>query len=311
MTTPGGKPSGSEAPLVERHPPPTLSLQWATRSEAGPRGTNQDRVVTSVLPEGRALMAVADGMGGHASGEVASALALETLEVALREGATLEEAVVRSNKAVHAESQADSGRKGMGTTLVAMLLDHGEYWIANVGDSRAYRLGLGRIEQLSTDHSFVAEAVRRGESEEDAKESYWKDALTRSIGVEEDTKVDLFGPFEFAEGMGVMLCSDGLYKVLADDELLSLYADQKDPDHAVDELIRRGQDAGSDDDITVAIARPNGRGTANAVLDSPVLAAGAAEGPTALANGAPRRTMYVLFALVALLLVIALLITAG
>jgi protein phosphatase len=153
-------------------------------------------------------------MGGHEAGEVASSHALQTLESALRGGATLAQAVAAANRAVYELASARPGG-GMGTTLVAVLRTGSRYQIANVGDSRAYRVAQGRVEQVTRDHSFVEEAVRTGEmSMAEAQRSPWRNALTRAVGTDPEVEVDVFGPFDATRPHLVILCSDGLYRSL-------------------------------------------------------------------------------------------------
>ena len=230
-----------------------IQLRLASESIAGQRPYQEDAVLTEALPDGRTLVAVADGMGGHAAGEVASALALETLVQALKEGKELQEAFRLANQRVH-EKAKEPGKQGMGTTLVAMVLDGDSYQVANVGDSRGYRLSAGEIEQITEDHSFVAEAVKRGESEEKMMASQWKDALTRSIGNEPEVEADIFGPFTLEPDSAVLLCSDGLYKTLSSSDLLALFLRSGGPRGASQSLVAEAFEKGSDDNITVAVA---------------------------------------------------------
>lgn len=241
-------------------------LRLATESIAGQRPYQEDAVVTTTLSDGRTLVAVADGMGGHAAGEVASALALETLVAEMEKGTAMDEAFRRANRAVNAKSR-EPGKQGMGTTLVAMILEGGEYRVANVGDSRAYLMNGSGIRQISEDHSYVAEAVKRGQSEEEALSSQWKNALTRSIGTDADVTVDMFGPFPVEPNTAVMLCSDGLYKSLSDADLRRVFGQSGGPKGAAQSLVASAFEAGSDDNITVAlaefgeVARERGGGT--------------------------------------------------
>jgi serine/threonine protein phosphatase PrpC len=232
---------------------PAHQLRLATESIAGERPYQEDAFLTKTLSDGRTLVAVADGMGGHAAGEVASALALETLLEELEGGHPLDEAFRLANRKVHAKSR-EPGKQGMGTTLVAMVLGEDGYQMANVGDSRAYILSGTANEQVTEDHSFVAEAIKRGEDEEEAKASRWKDALTRSIGTEAEVKVDIFGPFPVRENTAVILCSDGLYKTLTDEDLRELFIKSGGPRGASQSLVSNAYEKGSDDNITVAIA---------------------------------------------------------
>lgn len=225
----------------------------AVESIAGQRPYQEDAVVARNLSDGRVLIAVADGMGGHAAGEVASALALETLVGALENGDALDTAFVLANSQVHEEAR-DPSKQGMGTTLVAALVEDGEYFVANVGDSRGYLLQGDGIRQITDDHSFVAEAVKRGQSEEEAMRSPFRDALTRSIGTEPQVEVDVFGPFPVRDDSALVLCSDGLYKTLTDEDLRRIYLQSGGPGGAARTLVSAALENGSDDNISVAVA---------------------------------------------------------
>ena len=225
----------------------------ATESIAGQRPYQEDNVFAKSLDDGRTLVAVADGMGGHAAGDVASALAMETLVDAIEAGQSLSSAFTFANSAVHTKSR-EPGKQGMGTTLVAALVNGGEFHVANVGDSRCYLMTGDGIQQLSEDHSFVAEAMKRGQSEEEALTSKFKDALTRSIGIDEEVKVDTFGPFPVEDGTALFLCSDGLYKVMNNDRIRSLFGLSGGPRGAAQNMVATAFEDGSDDNISVAIA---------------------------------------------------------
>ena len=231
----------------------TPQPRLAQESIAGARPYQEDAVLADTLPDGRTLVAVADGMGGHAAGDVASALALETLVEALGGGQDLEAAFLLANERVHAEAN-EPGKEGMGTTLVAMLLGGDSYQIANVGDSRAYVLSGEGIRQVTDDHSYVAEAVKQGQSESEAEASQWRNVLTRAIGTDAEVAVDLFGPFPVEHGTAVLLCSDGLYKVLSDGDLQDLFVQSAAPPGAAQAMVGEAYEQGSDDNISVAIA---------------------------------------------------------
>lgn len=232
---------------------PSRKPRLATESIAGQRPYQEDAVLTETLPDGRVLVAVADGMGGHAAGEVASALALETLVESVRGGHELAEAFRLANDRVRAKA-VEPDKKGMGTTLVVMLLEETGYRVANVGDSRGYVVSADGIRQITRDHSFVAEAVERGQSREEAEASKWKDALTRSIGTDEEVEADVFGPFDVEPDTAVLLCSDGLYKALTDQDLMEIYIGSGSVEGAAQSLVTSALEAGSDDNISVAIA---------------------------------------------------------
>jgi len=224
----------------------------AVESIAGQRPYQEDAVLAETMADGRTLIAVADGMGGHAAGEVASALALETLTEAVTEQQGLGDAFRLANSRVHSMA-SEPGKQGMGTTLVAALVDGDEYYVANVGDSRAYLVSSSGIRRLTEDHSFVAEAMKRGQSEEEAMATPWRDALTRSIGTDEEVEVDVFGPFPIEPDSAFLICSDGLYKTLTDDDLHELFGASSGPRGAAQSLVAAAFDNGSDDNISVAI----------------------------------------------------------
>ena len=225
----------------------------AIESIAGQRPYQEDAVLAETLSDGRVLVAVADGMGGHAAGEVASALALETLVASLERGDGLDVAFAKANAEVHDKAR-DPGKNGMGTTLVAALVEDGEYMVANVGDSRGYVVSADGIRQITHDHSFAAEAARHGQPIAEEMAMRYKDALTRSIGTEGAVEVDVFGPFPVESGTALVICSDGLYKTLEDDQLHRIFVQSLGPEGAAQTLVAAAYDNGSDDNISVAIA---------------------------------------------------------
>ncbi len=225
----------------------------AVESIAGQRPYQEDSVLAETLPDGRTLLAVADGMGGHAAGEVASALALETLKEAVTDQLPLADAFRLANERVHGKA-SEPGKQGMGTTLVAVLVDGTGYSVANVGDSRAYLLSADGIRRLTEDHSFVVEAMKRGQSEAEAMATPWKDALTRSIGTEGEVEADVTGLHPVTTDTAILLCSDGLYKKLDDDQIRSLFTRSSGAQGAAQALVAAALDAGSDDNISVVIA---------------------------------------------------------
>lgn len=228
-------------------------LRLATKSIGGERDYQEDSVLTEELSDGRTLVAVADGMGGHAAGDVASSLAVEALVDGLEEDRSLDESFHLANERVWAEAQ-EPDKKGMGTTLTAMLLDGGSYQLANVGDSRAYLVSEEEVRQLTADHSFAAEAQEQGVPEETIQASQWRNALTRAIGTEEEVEVDLFGPYDVAEATAILICSDGLYKTLSESDIREIFLGSGGPDGAAQSLVTSALEEGSDDNISVAIA---------------------------------------------------------
>ncbi len=226
------------------------------RTLAGRRSVNQDVVIATRLPDGRELIAVADGMGGHKGGEVASHRAIETVVEGLKQGRSLRDAVRDANRAVREAAHANPEWDGMGTTLVALLRSGERYQIANVGDSRAYIITNDGIKQITTDHSFMAEALAaRKMSAEEVKKSRWRNALTRAIGTDEEVDVDIFGPFDVAEPHVVLLCSDGLHGSLSDEAIHRGVAEMSSLALAADRLANEAYGNGSKDNISVAIVR--------------------------------------------------------
>ena len=238
------------------------------------RSKNEDNFL--VEPD-LGFMIVADGMGGHASGEVASRLAselcTEQMKRALQTGHVpvffhvprkadldprsilLGDCVKFANQAVYEAAQTDPAKHNMGTTLVASIWLDEKLAIANVGDSRLYVVRDGKLKQQTTDHSFVQEQIARGFLKpEDAEKSELRNMLTRSIGVGEDVEVDIV-EVPLQPNDIVLMCSDGLTKMLDDDQIESVFGQMSDPAALVDELIKRANEAGGGDNITVIVAK--------------------------------------------------------
>ena len=224
------------------------------------RAVNQDHLLVA-----SPLFAVADGMGGHAAGEVASETALEALRRAIAAelgdgrltASGMADAVHGANRAVWDEAQADPHLHGMGTTLtaVAVVEDEGRerLAVANVGDSRTYRLREGRLEQLTVDHSLVAELVAEGQIRPDEAESHpQRHVLTRALGVYPDVEVDVLTA-ELQPADRLLLCSDGLSRELTDEQIASLLRRFADPTEAARELVANAKRNGGNDNITAVV----------------------------------------------------------
>ena len=208
------------------------------------------------------LLVVADGMGGSRAGEVASRLAVETVLGVYRSAededlaAVLGRAVAEANRVVHRESVAQPELQGMGTTCTAVAVRGHEAWLAHVGDSRAYLVREGAIEQLTRDHSLVAQLVRENQlTREEARIDPRRNVVTRSVGVAPEVEVDV-EPFPHAlrPGDTLLLCSDGLHGVVTDDELAERSAGP-DLDRSCQDLISLARERGGPDNITVLLAR--------------------------------------------------------
>jgi protein phosphatase len=200
------------------------------------------------------LFAVADGMGGHRGGEVASSLALETVRGLFEEGeGSLTEQVERANRAVFERSQTDRAVAGMGTTLTAALVQGDRARLAHVGDSRAYLLRDGELHLLTEDHTLVHRMVQEGEITPDEAETHpHRSILTRALGVDDALDVDE-GMVALRGGDRLLLCTDGLTAMVRDGEIRAILAETPDAREAADRLVRAANDAGGIDNITVVI----------------------------------------------------------
>ncbi|MGI8876574.1 MAG: Stp1/IreP family PP2C-type Ser/Thr phosphatase [Egibacteraceae bacterium] len=214
---------------------------------------------------GSTVFAVADGMGGHVAGEVASQRALEPVEelngsqFAAAEDAqrALVDAITQANRSVIADAAADPGLSGMGTTLTAVMVRNGRLHLAHVGDSRAYLLRSGDvISQLTTDHTLVEQLIREGRIARDEAATHpQRSVVTRAIGVDREVEVDSLAPLELQPGDQVVLCSDGLTNPVGDDEIAGILEAEADGDAATSKLITMANERGGPDNITVVLLR--------------------------------------------------------
>jgi len=203
------------------------------------------------------LFAVADGMGGHRGGNVASALTIEAIREARPpwdpSGAPLVEAVRRANRVVHERAAGDHNLRGMGTTVTVLQTSATSALIAHVGDSRAYLLRDGELRQLTHDHTLVQQMVDEGKiSQEEAGVHPARNIITRSLGVDEDVEVDEL-PLDLRTGDRVLLCSDGLTAMLHDDEIRQVLREEPDPQAAADMLVDLAVERGGDDNVTTIV----------------------------------------------------------
>jgi PPM family protein phosphatase len=219
------------------------------------RAANQDQFLTEGV-----LVVVADGMGGRNRGEIASRLAVETLREAFAADPTAEglvEAARAANRAVWEQAEAEPDLQGMGTTIAAAarVIDGGQERLAivNVGDSRVYLLRQGQFSRLSSDDSLVADLVRAGElSEADARAHPERHVLTSVLGVGPDIDPHVASA-RLARGDRLLLCSDGLFNELSDDEISATLEAIAEPDAAADQLVRLAKDHGGSDNITAVV----------------------------------------------------------
>lgn len=200
------------------------------------------------------LFAVADGMGGHKGGEVASRIALQTMEESRgSDDVALAEAVREANRAVLDAAAGDRDLSGMGTTLTALVAKDDGIDLAHVGDSRAYLLRDGALRQLTEDHTLVHRMVQEGRlTEEEAKIHPHRSILTRALGVESDIQVD-GAAVQIEPGDRVLLCSDGLTSMVPDERIHHVLEEHPDPQEASAALVRVANEAGGQDNITVMV----------------------------------------------------------
>ena len=244
-------------------------VEYAGRTDVGrQRNANEDSLV--VDPP---LFAVADGMGGAKAGEVASAVAVEAVEGATESGepaeAQLASIVRQANRRIYELAVADESRRGMGTTLTLAKVHGDEVSLAHVGDSRAYRLRDGELEQLTRDHSLVAELERSGQITPEAAEHHpQRSIITRALGPEPDVEVDTY-TLSGRDGDAFLICSDGLTSMIADDEVGSILRSAGSLDEAADELVRAANQSGGKDNITVILFRLGDHEAAGATATAP------------------------------------------
>ncbi len=231
------------------------------------RENNEDAAAATLVPDGSALLIVADGVGGYPGGEVASLSALDSVIELLREQppidpeAGLRDAFEQANRRVRALQTGERAR--MSTTLVVALVRGARAWLGNVGDSRAYLVTTEGAQRLTRDHSWVEEEIRAGRLDADDPEvALRRNIITRSIGGDERLEADIYGPIDLPDASVLLLCSDGLHGVL-DDEAIAAVVAGSGGDY-VDNLVEAVLAAGAPDNVAVALLshHPSGEGGA-------------------------------------------------
>ncbi|MCW8194077.1 serine/threonine-protein phosphatase [Proteobacteria bacterium 005FR1] len=220
------------------------------------RGNNEDNYLS--IPE-RGLWLIADGMGGHEAGEVASAIVVETIQKNAEDGRELVEAIQQAHRSVLAAVREGVGAAGMGSTVVALESQGSRYQVAWVGDSRAYLWtpddGGGTLEQLSTDHSYVQMLLASGAiAAEEAINHPDKNVITQCIGSQDMTEVRVDAvEGQWRAGQWILLCSDGLSDELNDETIAQILCEADSVRTAVDTLLREALRHGGRDNITIQI----------------------------------------------------------
>lgn len=224
---------------------------------------NQDYMYISETPVGNLpnLFILADGMGGHNAGDYASRYTVEVIVNAVRNSSehspavVIRRAIAEANQAVMEKARTDIDLEGMGTTVVVATVQDRELCVANVGDSRLYVLGAD-MEQITKDHSYVQEMVRRGEiSPEVARIHPDRNIITRAVGGGREVEVDFF-EVELKDGDRILMCSDGLTDMLEDEEIFEIVNENQDIGAAMQELIDTANEYGGNDNITVILTEP-------------------------------------------------------
>ena len=235
------------------------------------RSTNEDRFSAR---EDLSLFVVADGMGGHAAGEVASQAAVDGIVAFVEATQTmspdqtwpvpfdheqsananrLRAGFRMGNRQLAARIAASSELRGMATTAVAVLIDGGTGTVAHVGDSRVYRLRDGQLERLTRDHSWVEEQIGVGAlSETAARQHPWRNIVTRALSGSEDREVDIH-EISLKSGDRLLLCSDGVFNVLSDDQISEVLQRKTDLERLCHALIQGANDGGGPDNVTAVV----------------------------------------------------------
>ncbi len=281
-------PANEQAPVE----PPLLDLQATKLTDVGrARPHNEDYVDYYIPPDPQqlaskgAIYLVADGMGGHQAGEVASQGAVELTigqyysDTGHDIGTSLVRAVRSANRQIYDQAESDPTKVGMGTTLVAAVVLGQKVFVGNVGDSRAYIINSTGIIQITEDHSWVEEQVRAGLlTPEQARRHPQRNLVTRALGSKPDVQVDLFEG-EIKAGDTLLLCSDGLTGRMRDNEIASIVRGHQ-PEEAARRLVALANERGGNDNITVLIVQASDEAvTIKAPLVAPAEAQPASKAP--------------------------------
>lgn len=231
----------------------TPGISFGSRTDVGHVRDHNEDSLTVVPP----LFAVADGMGGHEAGEVASELTIKTLEQlapAHPDAQALERAVEAANLNVLQAPSQGIGREGMGTTLTAAMIEGERLLIAQVGDSRAYLLHQGELQQLTRDHSLMMDLIEAGQiTPEEARVHPNRSVITRAIGSDPHMKPDIY-ELNISAGDRLLLCSDGLSTMLEDGEIQTIMRHTPSPQQCASDLVDAALQAGGYDNVTVVVA---------------------------------------------------------
>ncbi|MCX6553517.1 MAG: Stp1/IreP family PP2C-type Ser/Thr phosphatase [Candidatus Aminicenantes bacterium] len=241
-----------------------MDIHFFAKTDVGKvRNANEDYFLSEKISANEFLFIVADGMGGHQAGDVASRLAAETFSDAyksLRKKNTaimesMEAAIRKANSVVFEKATVDIEKRGMGTTFSAMIIADMKAFIAHVGDSRVYLIRKAKIKKITTDHSFVEKLVEEGRiSPEEAREHPQKNVLYMSLGARESLTPEMVNSMGLEDGDALVLCSDGLSNMVTDEDLMKTVMDYY-PEDAANLLVKMANASGGADNITLQIVR--------------------------------------------------------
>lgn len=224
-------------------------IQYDAKTHPGRvRDCNEDNIFASAEP---GLWIVADGMGGHACGEVASEIVVERLLASFEAGESLTSSIELAHQAVTAHAELNTQAKGMGATVVVMTTADNHYTIAWVGDSRAYRLRGNQLQLLTRDHSYLEWLKDNGITVEEARKHPKRNVITQSIGIGEPCPDTVTGDYQ--PGDRYLLCSDGLNDELTDEEICSILRSSDDSEAITEQMINAALDKGGRDNISVIV----------------------------------------------------------
>ena len=239
-------------------------MRMAKKSDVGRiRTVNEDRVFARTNGHHVTIAIVADGMGGHQAGDIASLKATQTIQehlIGLKQGLPGEvykeqvrEAIKKANQTVYQSSLQEEKYNGMGTTVVTTLISDQQVVIGHIGDSRAYHYRAGVLTQLTEDHSLVNELVKSGQiTAEEAKHHPRRNVLVRALGTDAEVEVDVQAFTWLPEDL-LLLCTDGLSGMLGYDGILNILRENKHIDQMVNQLVEGALAAGGDDNVTVIL----------------------------------------------------------
>jgi len=236
---------------------------WGITHRGVVREENQDAYAAEALSDHEILVVVCDGMGGARAGNVASTMAVDSFMEEFRKhrgdglpaAALLRQAAAQANEAVYHRSMVDPACYGMGTTMVAILLEGDQATVLNEGDSRAYRIGPNGIVRITRDHSLVEDMVQRGDLTPDqARIHPHKNLITRALGADASLRADLF-EVTVEAGEYFLLCSDGLSNTVTDDELLDQVLHGGAEEMCCQRLLELSLSRGAPDNVTAALIR--------------------------------------------------------